>query len=86
MFCAPRYPKSIALFGGLQALPVYTPDHGIIQIKIRVGHLADYHEKVKAKVQREKPVPLIIYPPQITNRLARVIFWGQSCERTGFLS
>ena len=88
IFCVPLYPKSVALFGGLQALPFYTLDHGSISLKIRVGYLADYHEKGKSKGQRGKPVPVLIYPPQIPNRLAVRFFLrgvgGESCEGTGF--
>jgi hypothetical protein len=49
-----------------------------------VGHLAGYHVKGKGKGQGEKPVPVLLYPPQIPNQLAREIFGGQSCEGTGF--
>jgi len=46
--------------------------------------LADYHEKGKAKGQREKPVPELIYPSQIPNRLAREMFLVANLRRDKF--
>ena len=50
-----------------------------------MGHLADYREKGKAKGQREKPVPVLIYVSLIANRLDREILWDKVAKGQAFL-